>query len=326
MNKRLVIAALVVGTLSATSLYAATNISTVKEKAIKKATEQVPANSQMLMAVDKGSYSKVKFYNKDKDETYEVEIDHTTQGVKEFKSEKVSLRGSNTIKLNNEAIKKIVLKEYPNAEILNISLDKGGWLQEYEVTLTNDNMIGELEINPETGVILKRDFESMDAHGQGIIQIPAVKDPINSTFISIEKVQDITLSKIPGSTITDIDLDTKFGRNIYKVEAFKDGYEYELVLDAETGKGLALSKELEEWYKQGISEGDLISTPPTAISLEKAKTIALNKVPGSSIVKVEQDYDDGRLVYEMELRKGKLEYDLEIDGLTGQILDFEIDD
>lgn len=324
MNKRLVIASLVFGTLGATSLYAATTTSTVKDNAIKKAMEQVPVNSQILMAVEKGSYYEVKFYNKDKDETYELEIDHATQQVKEFKSKKVSLRGSNTIKLNEEAIKKIVLKEYPNAEILSIALDKDDWLQEYKINISHGNMVGELEINPETGTILKRDFESVNKELIDAVGEKGIGNSLNKAFISIEKVQEITLAKIPDATITDINLDTDFGRYIYEVEAFKDGYEYELTLDAKTGKGISLFKDLEDWYEKELSSKEVVSTNST-LSLEKAKNIALGKVPGAHIVEIEQDYDDGRLVYEVELKKDKLEYKIEIDGVTGQILDFEID-
>ena len=37
------------------------------------------------------------------------------------------------------------------------------------------------------------------------------------------------------------------------------------------------------------------------------------------------DYDDGRAVYEGELRSGRMEYEFEIDAVTGTILDWDAD-
>lgn len=53
------------------------------------------------------------------------------------------------------------------------------------------------------------------------------------------------------------------------------------------------------------------------------KEIVLKKVPGATITKLEREYDDGRLIYEGELRKDGWEYDFEIDGATGAILEWE---
>lgn len=320
MNKKLIIAVIALGSLGITSLYAATSAPTLKEKAIKKATQYVPANSKMLTAIEKGSYYEVKFYNKDTDEAYEVEVDHAAQAIEEFKSKKVNLRGSNTIKLDEEAAKKIVLNEYPNAEILSVTLDKDDWFQEYKIMIAHGNMRGEVEISPETGVILERDFERVSNIGAGNVGTGTIETSQSNTFMGIEKVKEITLKKIPGAAIIDIDLDADSGRYVYEVEAYKDGYEYELVLDAKTGKGIHLFKELDDWYEGGAALNQAV------ISIEKAKDIALAKVAGAHIEKIELDEDNGKLIYEVELKKEKLEYDLEIDGLTGKIISFKIDD
>ena len=42
-------------------------------------------------------------------------------------------------------------------------------------------------------------------------------------------------------------------------------------------------------------------------------------------MKIELDYDDGILVYEVESYKGVYEYDFEINAASGVILDFEKD-
>ena len=40
-------------------------------------------------------------------------------------------------------------------------------------------------------------------------------------------------------------------------------------------------------------------------------------------MEVEQDLDDGRLEYEVEIKSGGMEYEYTIDGTTGAILEYE---
>ena len=67
--------------------------------------------------------------------------------------------------------------------------------------------------------------------------------------------------------------------------------------------------------------------------MEEAKTIARNHAgltaDAVTFVQAKQDYDDGRLVYEIEFvttsGNGYLEYDYEIDAATGNILSYDYD-
>ena len=64
----------------------------------------------------------------------------------------------------------------------------------------------------------------------------------------------------------------------------------------------------------------------TNISEEKAKEIALAKVPGATMQDIRQfkkDRDDGRYVYEGEILYNKTEYDFEIDAESGEIIGWE---
>ena len=66
------------------------------------------------------------------------------------------------------------------------------------------------------------------------------------------------------------------------------------------------------------------------ISQDKAKEIALEhaKVAENSLIfdKVEKDYEDRRLVYEVEfVTNDGMEYDYEIDAYTGKVLSFDYD-
>lgn len=65
----------------------------------------------------------------------------------------------------------------------------------------------------------------------------------------------------------------------------------------------------------------------TAVSLEQAQQLALQKagLSDSEVTwkKLEQDEDDGRIIYELEFISGRTEYDCEIDAATGNFLKFE---
>ena len=60
-------------------------------------------------------------------------------------------------------------------------------------------------------------------------------------------------------------------------------------------------------------------------NVEKAKEIALQLAPGSVITDLELDYEHGKAVYEGEMRKGFMEYEFEIDAITGDVLKFSSD-
>lgn len=68
-----------------------------------------------------------------------------------------------------------------------------------------------------------------------------------------------------------------------------------------------------------IQQGELIS-------IEKAIEIALGLTGGGVVEDIDLDEDDGSYIYEIEIVNDGIEYDLEIDAVTGKVLTFEIED
>lgn len=61
------------------------------------------------------------------------------------------------------------------------------------------------------------------------------------------------------------------------------------------------------------------------ISIEQAMDIAVRRVPGQ-VVKAELDYDDGLLVYEIDIRTADgYKYEVKVDATTGAILKVKLD-
>lgn len=65
------------------------------------------------------------------------------------------------------------------------------------------------------------------------------------------------------------------------------------------------------------------------IGVDKAKSIALKHAGKSassvSFTKAKLDKDDGKVVYEIEFRTGRTEYEYDIDAYSGKILEYDID-
>lgn len=120
-------------------------------------------------------------------------------------------------------------------------------------------------------------------------------------------------------TFTKAKLDKEDGVYVYEIEFYSSSAEYEYEINAYTGK--VVKKEVKKFNVSGSSTG---------IGAKKAKSIALKDAGFSAsqvtFTKVKLDKEDG--VYEVEFRKGKTEYEYEIDADTGEILesDSEYDD
>lgn len=79
-----------------------------------------------------------------------------------------------------------------------------------------------------------------------------------------------------------------------------------------------------------LSQGQPESKPEanSDAALEQAKEIALKEVPGAvaeDIVLAYEDYDDGRVEYNVEIRYDGYEYDFEIDASSGNIVSKDVD-
>lgn len=179
--------------------------------------------------------------------------------------------------------------------------------------------------------------------------------------LTTDEIREMVLSQYPGE-ITEIELDKELNKVVYEVEVISNGKEYDLTLDGNSGEVLKL-KEKTVYTKENQSddkkndstkekETPNISVKEkstndeknqteqkqnenkqnnqqenTVINEEKAIEIAKSEFPGT-LVSMELDRDDGRLIYEIEIVNGNEEAEIEIDAYTGEILvlDIDIDD
>ena len=119
----------------------------------------------------------------------------------------------------------------------------------------------------------------------------------------------------------------------YEVELHTQWGEFEYLVDAYTGKVLSGQKDL--LTVVSASNETTKPAPPEAaqgIGYAKAKSIALDHAGVSENqaydMDIELDDEDGKLVYEVEFKSGRMEYDYEIDAVSGAVLkhEAELDD
>lgn len=143
------------------------------------------------------------------------------------------------------------------------------------------------------------------------------------SLIGEARAKEIALGKTGGGTVVEFELDWDDGRPEYEIEIKANGYEYELEIHGYTGEILEYERDKDD---DSRSSSKPAPSKPTLIGDAKAKQIALAKSGGGTVIEFELDWDDGRPEYEIEIKKDGLEYELEIDGYTGKILEYEIDD
>jgi len=144
--------------------------------------------------------------------------------------------------------------------------------------------------------------------------------------------------RYPGK-VKEIELDDKGNHHVYEIELYGSKGEYEIKMDANTGEILKVEQEKKEANHnnqqrddgqddQGVKNQpapEKSANKQKPISTEQAKKIALNKFNGK-IEEVELDKDDGRLKYEIEIKNGNREAEIEIDAYTGEILFLSTED
>lgn len=144
-------------------------------------------------------------------------------------------------------------------------------------------------------------------------------------------------------TILEIDFDYDWGVMMYEIEFWVGNAEYEYDVNARTGEVVKYERDSKDGdgnkkdsdddndYDYGQDDdGQSQGTSPQAtdfIGETSAKSAALSHAGVTegdiSSYRIELDYDDGRYVYEIEFNIGSMEYDYDIDAMTGTVLKYE---
>lgn len=222
-------------------------------------------------------------------------------------------------------------------------LDYDNGRQVYEIEFYTQDYEYDYEIDAATGEILDFDCDKRaGSHTGNITNVPAdngTAQPVNGgtdavvtpaasddskiAGITMEQAKELVLKWIPGATEKDIwkfKTDYDDGRTEYEIKVLFNNAEYKFEIDASTGK--VIECQYDAAYTSVPAAGS------STITTEKAKSLALAKIPGATendILKFKTDYDDGRTEYEIKVVFGNAEYKFEMDAFTGKIMSFDYD-
>lgn len=153
------------------------------------------------------------------------------------------------------------------------------------------------------------------------------------TKISADRAKEIALNHAgvlkEDATFLRTERDSENGKEVYEVEFYsKDKKEYDYEIDANTGDILSYDSDAESATPAQNGGEQSAAAEVTEITEDKAKEIALAKVPGATaenIREFKKELDDGREEYDGKIVYNNMEYEFEIDARTGEIIKWETD-
>lgn len=161
--------------------------------------------------------------------------------------------------IGEDAAAEIALKDAgldKNAVKLDVELDWEDGRMVYDVDIKDGRFEYEYEIDARTGEILDAEKEAPDSGDDDDDDQPETKqgDLVpeslpSSVTVTEDEAKRIALEKagVDADKVTDlrIEMDEEDGRLVYEIEFISGGHEYEIVIDAETGKILEYDTENE---------------------------------------------------------------------------------
>lgn len=152
----------------------------------------------------------------------------------------------------------------------------------------------------------------------------------NNPSISAGEAKKIALKQLDGEII-GFEYDGDDRTPHYEIDIVKDNEKIEVEVNAGTGKAVVTERETVRTATADTKEkadeagkSTAATKNATIITEEQAIEIAQAKAKGT-VTDLELDEDDNRLIYEIEIRNGKMEYNFEIDAKTGDIIKYEED-
>ena len=203
-----------------------------------------------------------------------------------------------------------------DATITKSKLDYDDGRQVYEIEWYANGAKYDYEIAVATGEIVNSGYEAKTVVGTG-----------NNVTVSEATAKQTALARVSGATEKDIyewKLDYDDGRPEYEGKIIYGGTEYEITIDAATGKIISYDYDAESYTPSQSTN----TNANVKISEATAKQTALARVSGATekdIYEWKLDYDDGRPEYEGKIIYGGTEYEITIDAATGKIISYDYD-
>lgn len=171
--------------------------------------------------------------------------------------------------------------------------------------------VNETETNQKTDTTKGRDDDTLKEETASDIANPP---------ISLTEAVDIFKEAHPNAKIESVELDDDDGRLHYDFEGFDSEKEYEMEIDAVTGK-------VKENEVDANRETDDFLDFSAVISPEKAIEIASaqDEVKGLKPTGWSLEADDGKQKYTIDYDKDDSDIDIKINAVSGEIIEVDLD-
>lgn len=137
-------------------------------------------------------------------------------------------------------------------------------------------------------------------------------------LIGMEKAEQLALAAANGK-VESMDIDRKKGKLVYDVEIQQNNRDVDVWIDAYTGKSLGVRVDRDD------DDDDRDNLPGNLIGAGKASAIAVKHVKSGTAVEVDLDQDDGRWVYDVEVKTANGSSDVEVHAVSGKVIKAEFE-
>ena len=135
-----------------TTAFAALDANGAKDIAAK----MIPAGAKHLYTKTSNMDYKVQFINESSNTHYEIAVSRLTGKIMESKARVRGNSASNSIKINEQQARNILLADHPRAIISSTKLIADNGYKLYHLEFSDGNIKGQYEINPETGIVVEK--------------------------------------------------------------------------------------------------------------------------------------------------------------------------
>ena len=146
----------------------------------------------------------------------------------------------------------------------------------------------------------------------------------NST-VSRQRAQQIALQRIAGGKVVDSEFNDRWFRDDdYEFTVVDAANRYDVTVDAKTGEVTNVKQHA--IYEDSLSDADrerIAGSNP--VTPERARAIAMERAPNATIVGMDREMNNGRIVYKVDMLGGDSRVDMTLDGVTGEILNYDGD-
>ncbi len=139
---------------------------------------------------------------------------------------------------------------------------------------------------------------------------------VTETAVSLTEAVNIFKEAHPEAQIESVELDTDFGNLQYDIGGFDTSKEYEMTIDATTKEVLENEQDKDDYL-----DFSAIIDPAKAIEIASANLVAKELSPAGWSLEA----DDGKQHYTIEYEDNSLEVEIELDAVTGEVCDIELD-